>query len=232
MSTTADPDNANPVAPAPAWPGRRRLWIEFALLFVGLPGVLVALRHSLINLVIPLMWVAAAVCLLLVRRDPAFPRGDLLRRAAFWAHMWRTLRVFLPLAALLTVYTYHFEPQLFMQFPRGAPLVWLVVMMAYPLVSAYPQELVYRVFFLHRYKPLFGSGQVMLWVSAAAFGWAHAFLGTWVAVVLPAIGGVLFARTYMRSGSALQSTLEHGLWGDFLFTVGLGWYLYAGSIGG
>ena len=47
---------------------------------------------------------------------------------------------------------------------------------------------------------------------------------------MTAVGGYLFARTYARSESTLMVSLEHALWGDFLFTVGLGWYFWGGSI--
>jgi len=30
---------------------------------------------------------------------------------------------------------------------------------------------------------------------------------------------------------SLAAGLEHALWGDLLFTLGLGWYFYTGSIG-
>lgn len=44
------------------------------------------------------------------------------------------------------------------------------------------------------------------------------------------IGGILFARTYERSNSLLAACIEHGLWGDLLFTLGLGWCFYTGVI--
>jgi hypothetical protein len=28
-----------------------------------------------------------------------------------------------------------------------------------------------------------------------------------------------------------SAVVEHGLWGCFAFTVGLGWYVYSGAIG-
>jgi hypothetical protein len=49
-------------------------------------------------------------------------------------------------------------------------------------------------------------------------------------MVLSMLGGWLFAYRYHRTGSVFAVSLEHGLWGDFLFTVGLGRYLYSGSI--
>ena len=42
--------------------------------------------------------------------------------------------------------------------PRTQPLVWLLVVVFYPLLSVYPQELVFRAFPFQRYAPLFGSG--------------------------------------------------------------------------
>jgi|GEM_PF-5893722 len=51
--------------------------------------------------------------------------------------------------------------------------------------------------------------------------------------VLPTtLDGLLFARTYQRSESTLQASLEHALRGDFLFILGLGWCFYGGLIGG
>jgi len=64
-----------------------------------------------------------------------------------------------------------------------------------------------------------------------AFALAHLFFSNWIAALLSLGGGLLFARTYAHSRSTLLTTVEHGLWGDALFTIGLGWYFYGGSIG-
>jgi len=55
-------------------------------------------------------------------------------------------------------------------------------------------------------------------------------LDNWVATLLAAIGGLVFAVIYRRSGSLLQFALEHSLWGAFLFTLGMGVYFYGGSL--
>jgi len=101
-------------------------------------------------------------------------------------------------------------------------------MLLYPLLSVYPQELLYRAFFFHRYQPLFGSGWRMLLASAFAFGFAHVILGNWISVVLCLIGGLLFALTCQHSGSLLLTCLDHALFGNFIFTVGLGQFFYHG----
>jgi membrane protease YdiL (CAAX protease family) len=102
-------------------------------------------------------------------------------------------------------------------------------MLLYPLVSVYPQELIYRVFFFHRYAPLFGSGLLMIAASALAFGFVHIIFGNWLAVVLCIIGGFLFSLTYQHSGSLLFTCLDHAIFGNFIFTIGLGQFFYHGS---
>jgi membrane protease YdiL (CAAX protease family) len=72
----------------------------------------------------------------------------------------------------------------------------------------------------------------MVIFSGVAFGLAHAVLANWIAIVLSTLGGLIFAATYARTRSTLMAALEHGLWGDFVFTIGLGWYFYGGSVGG
>jgi membrane protease YdiL (CAAX protease family) len=64
-----------------------------------------------------------------------------------------------------------------------------------------------------------------------AFGLAHIVFANWTAPLMTTVMGVLFALTYARTGSTLQASLEHGIWGWFAFTVGLGWYVFSGAIG-
>lgn len=52
----------------------------------------------------------------------------------------------------------------------GVPLA---VILLYPLLSAAPQGLVYRVFFFHRYQILFRKPQTMILASAVAFAFSH-----------------------------------------------------------
>jgi hypothetical protein len=42
---------------------------------------------------------------------------------------------------------------------------------------------------------------------------------------------VLFAWTYDRTRSTLAVTIEHAIYGWWVFFTGLGWFVYAGSIG-
>jgi membrane protease YdiL (CAAX protease family) len=215
----------------PDGPGRLRLRVEMCLIFAVLPGLLVLVRGQVHGFVIPLILLAALLCLLYLLGQPGFPRRRLWNAGAFRHHLRRMLRVLLPLAALAALLSYLYDPARFLTFPRQMPVFWLLVMLLYPVLSAYPQELIYRAFFVQRYACLFRSERGLMLASALAFGWSHVFLGNWIAPVFATLGGLLFARTYLRSGSLLQAALEHGLWGDLLFTLGTGWYFYAGSIG-
>ena len=49
-------------------------------------------------------------------------------------------------------------------------------------------------------------------------------------VVLTAIGGWFFATTYARTRSLWLASFEHALYGQLVFTVGLGQYFYGGTV--
>jgi hypothetical protein len=69
----------------------------------------------------------------------------------------------------------------------------------------------------------------MLLASACAFGFVHIIFGNWLAVVLSISGGFLCARTYQHSGSLLLTCIDHAVFGNFIFTIGLGPFFYHGS---
>lgn len=207
------------------------LWAEMMVVFIGAPGLLFFIRESVRGLIIPLIMLAGMVCWLILRKMTDFDRSRLWNGRDFVHHIARSMRVFIPLGIFGTAFSYWYEPERFLSFPLAAPQFWLMVMILYPVLSAYPQELVYRVFFMQRYSTLFPRQWQMILASALFFGWAHAFLGNWIAPVFTTLGGILFAHTYLRSKSLLQTAIEHGIYGDLLFTVGIGWHFYAGSIG-
>jgi len=203
------------------------LALEFSLIFIGVP--LLIYYRVLPNLPIPYLLLAGLVTFLLLRSDPTF---DSLRLSA-----WGDLRVqLLPLLVrdavflvLLGLSVRLFAPELLFSLIKRSPGFWAAIMLLYPLLSVYPQELLYRAYFFHRYQPLFGSGWVMLFASALAFGFVHIILGNWLAVGLCMIGGFLFSLTYQDSGSLLLTCLDHALFGNFIFTIGLGRFFYHGS---
>lgn len=210
--------------------GRAYLAVEFVLLFIAFPVSLYFFRHTFGNRIIPSLMVFGLGCLTLLLLDRQFDRKKLWNAANFRAALKRTLVVFVPSALVVSVIYAIAEPERLLAFPTENPRIWIMVMLFYPIFSVYPQEIIFRTFLFHRYRTLFSKPSVMIAVSGCTFGLAHLFFANWIAPVMTTIGGVLFAITYHRTESTLQASIEHGLWGDFIFTLGLGWYFYGGSI--
>jgi membrane protease YdiL (CAAX protease family) len=164
----------------------------------------------------------------LLLRDPDFDRGRLRRVAGVGRESIRVLMVFVLLGGLLTAATAVLSPETWLNLLRSRPVLWAVIMVAYPLLSVYPQELIWRAFFFHRYRLLFPGRWAMILASSLAFGYVHVLFLSPLAVVLTVVGGVLFAWTYERTGSILASSIEHALYGCLIFTIGLGEHFYAG----
>lgn len=202
------------------------LTLEFAAVFVIFP--LLIYYRRIPNLPIPYLLLTAFGAFLLLRGDPTFTLSQLTSWGNFRPFLTTILiRDAVCIAGLGTA-VYFLAPQLLFSLIRRSPGLWAIIFLLYPLLSVYPQELLYRAFFFHRYQPLFGSGWGMLAASALAFGFVHIIFRNWLAVGLCAIGGVLFSLTYQTSGSLLLACLDHAIFGNFLFTIGLGQFFYHG----
>lgn len=205
--------------------------VEFSVLFILLPLLLAWQGEVMRRWIIPQLLAFTALCLWLLLRDPSFDR----RRLTAWPRTWRpclariTALLLVGGAAVLALAfgLPGVEP---FALPHERPILWLAVLLLYPVLSALPQELIFRVFFFHRYRGLFPAPWQLALVSATVFALAHLVLGNWVAPLLSLAGGLLFAYTYAKTGSLALVTLEHGLWGNWLFTLGLGAYFYGGHI--
>ncbi len=219
------------MTPGPAGPvARRRLAWECALLFGGLPAALAAstLTGLRINPLLPLLLAAGIVTIALVR-DPSFDRARFRLPAPGALRVRMRLARWLISAAFLAAILWVLEPDRLFALPRRNLLLWALVCALYPLISVVPQGLLYRAFFHHRYAPLFGSGRGMAFAGTLAFSWAHIVFLNPVALVLTLAGGWFFARTYQESRSVPAASLEHAAYGDLVFTLGWGSYLYQGT---
>ena len=123
---------------------------------------------------------------------------------------------------LTTLYMWFVDkPNLFVVI-LNKPLMWLVILFVYSFFSVYPQELIYRTFFFQRYRSLFKSESLFVLVNAALFSLAHMFFRNGLVMILTFIGGILFALTFKKTKSSLLVTIEHAIYGSWLFTVGMG----------
>lgn len=204
--------------------------MEFAAIFGLGPFLLYWFRFSIAHKIVLIILAAAALSLTYLIKNRSFDRRILWQMDGQAVHLKKVLIFFLAPAAVLLVASYFWAAPHFLAFPRQKPVTWLLVMLLYPLLAAYPQEIFFRSFFFHRYRALFPNPTVMVLVNAVCFGSAHLLYGNWVAPVLSTAGGFLFAYRYIRSESLITVSLEHGLYGNYLFTIGIGWYFYSGYL--
>jgi len=210
-------------------PRNAYLVIEFAVLYLCLPFALEYNLRTMRMPVIPVLLLATIMCLGLLLRDKTFDRTCFWRASALRSEYRRILSIFAVITALSTAVILCWSPQLFLNLPREYPVIWILIMLLYPLFSVYPQELVYRAFLFHRYEPIMPSPQIRILASALSFGLVHIVFGNMLAVTLTIFGGLLFAWTYHRSKSLAAVFLEHTLYGCCIFTLGLGGYFYHGT---
>ena len=208
---------------------RLALVVEFIALFVALP---LGYRFSPVRIpALPLLWIVTGYALWQLLRDPGFDRAKLWNAGALPGKLTVILTIFAVGAVVIWAGVHRWTPDLEWNFVRRSPVFWAVVMVAYPVVSVYPQGLLYRAFFFERYRPLFPGHWPMIVASAAAFAFLHIIFRNSLAVELTFAGGLLFAARYTETGSLATSSFEHALYGCWLFTVGLGQYFYHGTIG-
>ena len=210
----------------------RRVYLlgEFILLFVGLP--LTLFFHFAMSWPrIPVLWAGTVFCAVMLWRDPTFDRRQLWNFSGAASQIGQILALFGTGVVVIGALVWTYAPSLFLIFPRTHPVFWLFVMVTYPVFSVFPQGLVYRAYLLHRYRPLLQPDSaappgLLIFASAAVFALMHVVFHNWIAIALTFPGGVLFARHYLNSKSLFTSTLEHALYGCFLFTIGLGQFFY------
>lgn len=171
------------------------------------------------------LWVVVAYAFYILRKTPEFSWRALWEGKGWQKEQRRKAALrFCVLAPVLTIFTVYFAPDKLLQFPIQRPVLWAAVMALYPVLSAVPQEFVYRSFFFRRYGSLMTSETGTIVLSAFFFGFVHILFHNWVAPVFSGLGGLIFASSYAQHRSLKWAAIEHAIYGNFVFTLGLGWY--------
>ena len=204
------------------------LWYELALFSLVAPFALMLFRSAI--WFIPLLWGAGLLCCWYLHRQKISLKALFGWQAVNKAALLKIVYRFVPLAILITAVVVSFMPESLFSLYRRDPGLWLLVMVLYPVLSVLPQEILYRTFMYARYRTLFENPKHWIIASAIAFGMAHLFLNNVLAPVMSLIGGLIFASTYARSRSLALVCIEHALYGNFIFTLGLGQYFYHGTV--
>lgn len=225
-------------------PQKALRWLEMVVLFGGGPLLLWAIPGILggpgLFLFLMLTGLLCAIGLLL---DPKFDRKKLWNRKAVMPAMgWVVARWIVAGAVMVGVFglmSGRELPGLSLAVPTGLfsifyrenlpPWLPLLILLFYPWVSVYPQNVIYRAFFCQRYRPILGASWGLIFVNALAFSFGHIMFNNWVVLLLTFVGGLIFTRTYLRSRSLLLATIEHAMYGLFCFYLGIGVFLLYGA---
>lgn len=214
---------------APAVRGRsvsRFLKVEFALFFVIVPVAGAILLPA--NAMFGLLFGMTALAVVLLQITPGFSWHELTRGwgRIDWARV-AGLAVVTAIAAWAVLQATHPEAMFFL--PRERPQLMLAIALLYPLLSALPQEIVFRPLFFRRYGALFGH-ELALVINATVFSLAHLMYWSWIVAVMTFVGGLAFAEAYARHGSFATAVVQHAVAGIILFAMGMGIYFYSGAV--
>lgn len=209
-------------------PYKLRLLVEWLVLFFGAPFVLsqdlISLPGRMGKLI--LLFTAMLICLVYLLWDKKFDNRRLLgfgKVKLIWKGL--VLRVIL-CAVLLLVLCRIFYPEMLFAFLKYNPKIWAVVFVLYPLLSALPQELIYRSFMFQRYTAIFGNNWGLITASSVAFAFLHIIYLNWIAIVFTLVAGFIFSINYKKTGCLIPVTIEHGIYGNLLFTIGFGMFFF------
>jgi len=192
---------------------------ELLALFVGIPIFLALPVYLIPKLLIGASGLLYVVVVAVRTKDPKEKTKLVINWKSFFNAL--SLRLILLILAT-TAFVYFWYPELLFKVPSTKPLLWLGILAVYSILSVYPQELLYRSFFFKRYKALFDSRNMLLFMNAILFSLAHFFFGNILVMALTFVGGLVFAYTYYRTNSMLLVSIEHAIYGCWLFTVGMG----------
>ncbi|MDV4145187.1 CPBP family intramembrane glutamic endopeptidase [Shimia sp. FJ5] len=211
------------VAPA----SESRLWAEFLLFFVIAPVAIAALLPA--TVMFSALFALTALGLVLLHATDGFHWREL--RQGNGAISLRFLAVF-AVSVFLTclAVVYAFEPASAFSLLQYEPMLLLMILLLYPVLSALPQEIVFRPLFFRRYGAILPEGHHGIILNAAIFSLAHLMYWNWVVAAMTFSGGLVFAWAYEIRRSFPLAVLLHAVAGNLVFLTGLGIYFYSGNV--
>lgn len=206
------------------------LWLELSILAVIVPSGATYLSGSvnlsMASMLIPVVLMFAVFIMadkqfsFIRELKPAIKRADLIAVGALFVFVTTGLIVWMLVVA----------PQRLFAMPANQTSAWLTLIVLYPFTSALPQELVFRTLFFHRYRSLLPSRTwLAVAINAGVFGFAHIIYKDPVSVLLTCLLGTLLGYRYLYTRSLWVVWIEHTLYGELVFTVGLGHYFLLSS---
>ena len=193
--------------------------IEFFIIFICVPISFVLNYPATIKLLIGATGFFYIIFVLLHVEKKKFSIAQGLNWKKFWK---QTMIKLFGIIVVTTVYVWVFDHSSLFTVFYNKPIMWISILFIYSLFSVYPQELIYRTFFFHRYDTIFESKGLLIFINAIVFSLGHLFFKNTLVLVLTFLGGILFALTFKKTKSTLLVSIEHAIYGCWLFTVGMG----------
>lgn len=206
-----------------------RLWIEFAALFIGVPILMTVFfgHYSLFGAI----WLLAGVSAVLLSMTPGWTVRQLFAGPVM--RHWRIVLLYASVTAVICIaFVFWLVPERFLELPTHRRNLWILIMVAYPVASAWPQELIFRALFFERYGALFPTTALAIIANGAIFGFGHLFYMNMVVIGFTALGGAFWAWVYLTRGRSMTLIwILHSVAGQIIFTVGLGGFFFHGNVG-
>ncbi|MCX7644794.1 MAG: CPBP family intramembrane metalloprotease [Rhodobacteraceae bacterium] len=207
----------------------RRAWLraEFVLFFLALPVAVAVLLPP--SAMFPVLFGVTGLGLVLLHLTPGFRWRDLTRG-------WN--RIDWPVVALAAAGTFAVGWAVMMATAPGSafalvrsnPALMAMIALLYPLLSALPQEIVFRALFFRRYGPILPSLRPALVLNAAVFALAHLMYWSGIVAAMTFAGGLLFAWACEVRRNFPMAVVMHAVCGVIVFLLGLGVYFYTGNV--
>ena len=209
------------------------LWLEFALFFIAVPILFTLSEYSPLQIMLIINF--CCLCILIIYSVQHITmlcewiaegkRPSLRGIRRHWKQAAKTLLTRILLSTFgLSVLLLFLRPTNFLA-PLRQP-GWILLIAIYSMISAPPQEFVYRKFFFQRYRLLFPSDRVMLLMSSLSFSFVHIIFRHPIPLLLTFIAGYWFSQSYQRYNSLLLPSIEHALYGSLAFSIGYHTYFH------
>ncbi|MFK2820913.1 CPBP family intramembrane glutamic endopeptidase [Flavobacteriaceae sp. LMIT009] len=192
---------------------------EFFIIFILIP-ILFTFSFSIwVKMGIGFIGFVYIIYVLLRVEKLKFSIAPNLKWKEFWKRTFLTLSL---ITVITTTFVYVTDKDSLFNVLLNKPQLWLFILFVYSFFSVYPQELIYRTFFFSRYQKLFKNQNLFILISATIFSLGHIFFKSTLVLVFTFLGGLIFALTFHRTKSTLLVSIEHAIYGSWLFTVGMG----------
>ncbi len=200
------------------------LWIEFILLFIGVP-LLILFDIGIIHpssLVLPVL----IGIIIYLRRNSEFKTRDLIRFGVHRKELFKHGIAIILVALTMFLVLFFFDRDNLFNLGRANWQILLVLCFFYPVFSAYGQEVIYRLFLFNRYKYIFKEDKRLVWASSIVFSFVHIVYYSHVSIILTLLLGLYLSKVYVKTKSVLLTAILHGIYGNLVFIIGLGQYFW------